>query len=93
MISHELLQSIHIRKNPIAQKVFAKILGVSYTLPTKTNIVVEGWENIPDEPCFLAMNHTDRFNYWPFQYMLSKTKQETVFQRTNNFQKPYLHND
>ena len=76
MISHELLQSIHIRKNPIAQKVFAKILGVSYTLPTKTNIVVEGWENIPDEPCFLAMNHTDRFNYWPFQYMLSKTKQE-----------------
>ena len=76
MISHELLKSIKIRKNPIAQKLFAKVLAVSYTLPTKTNIIVEGWENIPDRPCFLAMNHTDRFNYWPFQYMLATRKDQ-----------------
>ena len=72
MISHELLQSIDIRQNPIAQKIFANILAVSYTVPRKTNIIVEGWENIPETPCFLAMNHTDRYNYWPFQYMLAK---------------------
>ena len=76
MISHELLKSITIRKNPIAQKAFAKVLGFSYTFPSKTNIIVEGWENIPDTPCFLAMNHTDRFNYWPFQYMLSKMRNQ-----------------
>ena len=76
MISHELLKSINIRKNPIAQKLFAKVLAVSYALPSKTHIIVEGWENIPERPCFLAMNHTDRYNYWPFQYMLAKTRNQ-----------------
>lgn len=92
MISHELLKSIKIRKNPIAQKAFAKVLGVSYAFPSKTHIIVEGWENIPDTPCFLAMNHTDRFNYWPFQYMLAKTRNEytCAWVKAKYFNNPFV---
>lgn len=94
MISHSLLESISIRKNPIAQKLFAKVLALSYTLPTKTNIVVEGWENIPEEPCFLAMNHTDRYNYWPFQYALSKEKNQftCTWVKAKYFQNAFVRN-
>ncbi|MEM1415518.1 MAG: 1-acyl-sn-glycerol-3-phosphate acyltransferase, partial [Myxococcota bacterium] len=31
---------------------------------------VEGIENLPEEPVIFAMNHTDRFNYFPFQLVL-----------------------
>ncbi|MCA9601575.1 MAG: 1-acyl-sn-glycerol-3-phosphate acyltransferase [Myxococcales bacterium] len=34
------------------------------------DIRFEGLENLPDEPVVFAMNHTDRYNYWPFQYTL-----------------------
>lgn len=92
MISHELLKSIHLKENPIAQKLFAQILGISYTLPSKTNIIVEGWENIPDTPCFLAMNHTDRYNYWPFQYMLAKKRKKytCAWVKAKYFTHPFL---
>lgn len=43
----------------------------NYELPgRKVEIVLEGAEKIPNEPVVYAMNHTDRFNYWPFQYRL-----------------------
>ena len=92
MISHELLQSIKLRKNPVAQKLFAKVLGFSYAFPSKTNIIVEGWENIPDRPCFFAMNHTDRFNYWPFQYMLCKTRDQytCAWVKAKYFSHPFI---
>jgi 1-acyl-sn-glycerol-3-phosphate acyltransferase len=94
MISHSLLQSISIRKDPIAQRLFAKVLALSYTIPTKTNIIVEGWENIPQEPCFLAMNHTDRYNYWPFQYMLSKHQHQytCTWVKAKYFQNSFVRN-
>ena len=77
MISPSLLENITIRKTPYAQKAWAKVLTMMYAFPSKTHIIVEGLEKIPDEPCFLAMNHTDRYNYWPFQYVLSQNKQYT----------------
>jgi hypothetical protein len=30
----------------------------------------EGWGHVPKKPVLFAMNHTDRFNYFPFQYKL-----------------------
>ena len=46
----------------------------SYRFPRKTEIVIEGLERIPrDRSVFFAMNHTDRYNYWPFQYALHRT--------------------
>ncbi|HVO31689.1 MAG TPA: lysophospholipid acyltransferase family protein [bacterium] len=45
------------------------LLRMSYALPRRTEIVLEGAENVPaNAPVFFAMNHTDRYNYWPFQY-------------------------
>ena len=37
----------------------------------QVEIVVENIERIPrHDNVIFAMNHTDRFNYWPFQYKL-----------------------
>ncbi len=33
-------------------------------------IEIEGVGNIPKHPVIFAMNHTDRYNYWPFMYKL-----------------------
>lgn len=42
-------------------------------LPPRTRVKLEGLENFPlDRPCFLAMNHTDRFNYMPFMKELDR---------------------
>jgi len=49
--------------------VAAGVLRPNYTL-ARTQIVFEGEERIPDEPVIFALNHTDRYNYWPFQYAL-----------------------
>jgi 1-acyl-sn-glycerol-3-phosphate acyltransferase len=46
------------------------MLTPNYELPPRVRIDLEGLENLPDEPVIFAMNHTDRYNYWPFQYAL-----------------------
>ncbi|MEZ4380742.1 MAG: 1-acyl-sn-glycerol-3-phosphate acyltransferase [Nannocystaceae bacterium] len=72
MLDLERLRHIRLSKRPIGQLVFANlVLAVDYRLPRKTEIVIEGLDNLPrDRGVFLAMNHTDRYNYWPFQYAL-----------------------
>ncbi len=45
------------------------VLAPNYTV-ARTRVVFEGEENLPAEPVIFAMNHTDRYNYWPFQYAL-----------------------
>ncbi len=49
----------------------AQILRLDYRFPRRTEIVLEGTENLePGRRYILAMNHTDRYNYWPFQFAL-----------------------
>ena len=49
----------------------AEILRLDYRFPRRTEIVLEGTEHLaPGRSYILAMNHTDRYNYWPFQYQL-----------------------
>jgi len=63
------LRRIHLAAKPPGQRLFAKALAVDYRLPRRTEIIVEGLDRIPqDRSVFLAMNHTDRYNYWPLQY-------------------------
>lgn len=51
----------------------AALLGLDYRFPRLTEIVVEGIDRIPrDRTVFLAMNHTDRYNYWPMQYAMHR---------------------
>lgn len=71
MLDLRRLRSIHLTSRPKAQRLLAVcMLMPNYNLPPRVRIEVEGEENLPEEPVIYAMNHTDRYNYWPFQYWL-----------------------
>ena len=58
----------------MGQVLVAKLLWLTYRVPANTEIVIEGMENIPtDRGVMFALNHTDRYNYWPFQYELLRS--------------------
>jgi 1-acyl-sn-glycerol-3-phosphate acyltransferase len=71
MLDLARLKKLRINRNPWGQKTMANVvLGPDYRLPRRTVIDIEGLENLPDRPVIFAMNHTDMYNYWPFQYAL-----------------------
>jgi 1-acyl-sn-glycerol-3-phosphate acyltransferase len=71
MLSPLDLREIRLKSRPVGQLLWAQVLRVNYMLPRRTEVVIEGLENLPeDRRVFLAMNHTDRFNCWPFQLQL-----------------------
>jgi len=72
VIDEEYLTRLKLWEEPPGQKIFGSIvLMPNYNLPPVTRIVLEGVENIPrDRVVLFAMNHTDRYNYWPFQYKM-----------------------
>lgn len=64
------MNRIRLSGRPRGQRLVAHaVLGPNYRL-AGTEIVFENAERIPDEPVIFALNHTDRYNYWPFQYAL-----------------------
>lgn len=72
MLDLDRLQHIQLHRIPPGQVGFARLLHLDYRLHG-TDIVLEGVENLPrDRSVFLAMNHTDRYNYWPFQYAMHR---------------------
>ncbi len=76
MIDIAYLENIKLHSIPRAQQLIALfLLTPNYHFFSKVVIEVEGIERIPREDnVIFAMNHTDRYNYWPFQYKLWKTK-------------------
>ncbi len=53
----------------------AELLRLDYAFPRRTEIVLEGVAHLERGRSYLfAMNHTDRYNYWPFQYALYREK-------------------
>jgi len=72
MIDMEHLNSISLSSNPLGQRIVGRfILGLNYTVFQHVDIRLENLGKIPrDETVIFAMNHTDRYNYWPFQYKL-----------------------
>ncbi|MEO0593245.1 MAG: lysophospholipid acyltransferase family protein [Myxococcota bacterium] len=71
MLDAQTLRKVKLNRVPFGQKVVAwGFLFPNYALPRKTEIEVEGLDNLPDRSVVLAMNHTDRYNYWPFQYQM-----------------------
>lgn len=71
MLDAETLRRVTLSRRPFGQRFVAWVyLWPNFSLPPKLEIVVEGLEKIPDRPVILAMNHTDRYNYWPFQYFM-----------------------
>lgn len=72
MLDLARLEKIRLRTSPPAQILIAQlVLRFDYALWKPTHIALDGLENVPrDRGVFFAMNHTDRYNYWPFQYQL-----------------------
>ena len=70
MLDLALYDRVRIYRRPLMQRLIADFfLRFDYR---KVEIVVEGRENLPETPVIFAMNHTDNFNYWPFQYSLHR---------------------
>jgi 1-acyl-sn-glycerol-3-phosphate acyltransferase len=72
MLDLNRLKKLQLTRRPYGQIIVAEtIMRLDYRWPRPTDIILEGIGNIPPErPVFFAMNHTDRYNYWPFQYQM-----------------------
>ena len=70
MLTFDLYDRIKLRLKPRVQQAIAEgFLRFDYR---KVELHVEGVENLPSGAVVYAMNHTDNFNYWPFQYELHR---------------------
>jgi 1-acyl-sn-glycerol-3-phosphate acyltransferase len=75
MLDLARLRSTTLSGKPRIQRFVAHVLLTpNYKIYPGVQIVLEGLENLPKEPVFFAMNHTDAFNYWPFQYQIWKER-------------------
>jgi 1-acyl-sn-glycerol-3-phosphate acyltransferase len=88
MLDLALYDRIRLNTRPPVQRLIADgFLRFNYR---KVDLQVEGMENIPDHPVIYAMNHTDNFNYWPFQYSLHvrKKRYTAAWVKGKNFEHP-----
>jgi len=75
MIDLARLQRVELHRTPWGQLLMAQILRLDYAFPRRTRIELEGTGNLePGRSYILAMNHTDRYSYWPFQYQLYRQR-------------------
>jgi len=73
MLTSAQLQKIRFTNpEPGWQRTVARMLTINYAL-AGVEVVIEGLDNLPqDRPVFIAMNHTDRYNYWPLQWKMHR---------------------
>jgi len=72
MLDIPRLERIRLSRHPLSQRLVGNILTLNYKLLPGIGIAFENAERLPDEPVIFAMNHTDRYNYFPFQWRLWK---------------------
>ena len=73
MLDLDRLRHVTLSPKPFGQEVMARFfLRPDYRWPRRTEIVLEGIDEHLERGrgYIFAMNHTDRFNYWPCQYAL-----------------------
>ncbi len=95
MLDIDYLESIRLVPIPKAQIFIARFfLLPNYHLFASVNIQIQGLEKIPkNQTVIFAMNHTDRFNYWPFQFKLWQMKDypfTTVWVKGKYYRNPIL---
>lgn len=72
MLDIPRMNRMRLSGRPLGQRLVAQaVLRPNYVL-ARTKIRFEHTERLPAEPVIFALNHTDRYNYWPFQYALWK---------------------
>ena len=67
MLDIDRLKRIRLNRYPLVQRMVGHVLQVNRYWAPGFEIEVENAERIPDGPVIYAMNHTDRYNYFPFQ--------------------------
>jgi len=93
MLDLPRLKRIRLMKRPIGQVLFGHaVLTPNYNHLPGVDIRIEGLDNIPDEPVIYAMNHTDRYNYFPFMYRIWKLKDRyiTVWVKGKYYENPIV---
>jgi len=75
VIDERHLRDVRLSAHPRGQIIVGTLLlRLNYNLPPRTRIRIEGLENLPPaRRVIFALNHTDRYNYWPFQYQMWRT--------------------
>lgn len=76
MIDERYLKKVKLVSAPVFQRLVGHLfLTPNYHWFSKVEINIHGLASIPrHRNVIFAMNHTDRFNYWPFQYKLWRLK-------------------
>ncbi len=70
MLDISRLERLKLTRRPFSQRFLGRMLGANYRYFPGIDLSLAGGERIPSEPVIYAMNHTDRYNYFPFQYTL-----------------------
>ncbi|MFN3201352.1 MAG: lysophospholipid acyltransferase family protein [Bradymonadia bacterium] len=77
MIDPDYLRTVKLTGDAKFMRLVGRFLRhVDHRIPKKTKVTFEHLERLPPpgRPIILAMNHTDRFNYWPLQLGLHMQK-------------------
>ncbi len=77
MLDLPRLERLRLVRYPVSQRFFGYLLHANYHWFPGVELSLENAERLPKEPVIFAMNHTDRYNYFPFQY--------TMWRRFNRF--------
>jgi 1-acyl-sn-glycerol-3-phosphate acyltransferase len=70
MLDIARLQRIKLTRYPRVQWFVGHLLRINYGFLPGVETRLEHSDRLPEEPVIFAMNHTDRYNYFPFQYLL-----------------------
>jgi 1-acyl-sn-glycerol-3-phosphate acyltransferase len=72
MLDLPRLKRLTLTSHPRIHDVMGYLLEATYLRPPGTRVLAEGFQNVPRTPVIFAMNHTDRYNYFPFQVYIWK---------------------
>jgi len=70
MLDLPLLERLRLVRRPLSQRIMGQFLAANYYWLPGVAIELDHVERIPANPVLFAMNHTDRYNYFPFQFTL-----------------------
>jgi 1-acyl-sn-glycerol-3-phosphate acyltransferase len=93
MLDLPRLKRIRLMKRPIGQVFFGHtVLTPNYNRLPGIDIQLEGLDKVPEGPVIYAMNHTDRFNYFPFMYKMWKLRERyiTVWVKGKYYENPIV---
>jgi len=74
MITLDMLDRVKLSAVPKYQIYVSNIFLAPMYKRRNLKIIFEGSDNFLNQPVLFVMNHTDRYNYWPFQYHLYNGK-------------------